>query len=194
MQRAKTYNRDTAIDAAMGLFWKKGYHATSLKDLEAVLDMKPGSIYAAFQSKEALFGLCLDRYFDLSRQTFLDATQTAPSPLTALANFLGQQVEPTENCDACMLVKTLLNATPDDRDICIKVEQYLSDMETEMTAAFTRAQQMGELAPTVDPRRLARRYQSDLTALKIEAHRKLGQDDLRRSARERAAEIEALRH
>ena len=33
MARAASYDRDTAIEAAMTLFWRKGYHATSLKDL-----------------------------------------------------------------------------------------------------------------------------------------------------------------
>ncbi|MDX1730552.1 MAG: helix-turn-helix domain-containing protein, partial [Aurantimonas coralicida] len=47
---ARPYDRDAALDAALRLFWAKGYHATSLKDLEAALTMKPGSIYAAFQS------------------------------------------------------------------------------------------------------------------------------------------------
>ena len=50
MTRAAPYDRETALDAAMTLFWDKGFHATSLKDLEAALVMKPGSIYAAFSS------------------------------------------------------------------------------------------------------------------------------------------------
>ena len=62
MARTASYDRDQALDAAMTLFWLKGYHATSLKDLEGALKMKPGSIYAAFQSKEALFRATLERY------------------------------------------------------------------------------------------------------------------------------------
>ena len=50
MARAAPYDRDATLDAAMSLFWERGYHATSLKDLEAALSMKPGSIYAAFKS------------------------------------------------------------------------------------------------------------------------------------------------
>ena len=70
MTRAQPYNRDAAIDAAMTLFWQKGYHATSLKDLEGALSMKPGSIYAAFSSKENLFNLSLERYFTSNRDEF----------------------------------------------------------------------------------------------------------------------------
>ncbi|MDO7728229.1 MAG: TetR/AcrR family transcriptional regulator, partial [Loktanella sp.] len=88
MTRAQPYNRDAAIDAAMTLFWQKGYHATSLKDLEGALSMKPGSIYAAFSSKENLFNLSLERYFTSNRDEFRKFMAAADTPLTGLANFL----------------------------------------------------------------------------------------------------------
>ncbi len=56
------YDRDLLIDRARDLFWQRGWASTSLKDLEATLQMKPGSFYAAFGSKDALFGLALDKY------------------------------------------------------------------------------------------------------------------------------------
>ena len=55
MARKAGYDREKVLDKALELFWAKGYHGTSLKDLEVALDMRPGSIYAAFGSKEALF-------------------------------------------------------------------------------------------------------------------------------------------
>ena len=55
MARRAGYDRDEVLARAQALFWRKGYHTTSLKDLEAALNMRPGSIYAAFGSKEALF-------------------------------------------------------------------------------------------------------------------------------------------
>ncbi|MGV8985829.1 MAG: TetR/AcrR family transcriptional regulator [Cypionkella sp.] len=61
MTRAAPYDRDTALNAAVSLFWNKGFHATSLKDLETTLHMNPGSIYAAFSSKENLYLLALER-------------------------------------------------------------------------------------------------------------------------------------
>ena len=67
MGRTATYDRDAVLKAAMELFWARGYHTTSLKDLERALDMRPGSIYAAFGSKEALFRAALDRYATAGR-------------------------------------------------------------------------------------------------------------------------------
>ncbi|WP_390910844.1 TetR family transcriptional regulator [Pseudosulfitobacter sp. SM2401] len=135
MSRAHPYNRETAIDAALTIFWKKGYHATSLKDLEGALNMKPGSIYAAFSSKETLFGLALERYFDTSRSDFLASVHAAPSPLVGLTRFvqkLGRTADDDTQSRACMLVKTVLNATQLDQAMSAQAERYLSSMEDEM--------------------------------------------------------------
>tara|TARA_R110002094_G_scaffold164122_1_gene148391 strand:- start:491 stop:1087 length:597 start_codon:yes stop_codon:yes gene_type:complete len=196
MTRARPYNRDAAIDAAMTLFWQKGYHATSLRDLEGALNMKPGSIYAAFASKENLFLLSLERYFTRNRDEFRKAMDVAQTPLTGLADFLrgigaANQTDPTRR--ACMLVKSLLNSTPEDTAITTRISEYLSGMENEMAAVFEKAKQSGELAMDADAACLARRFQSEVTALKIEAQRQVAPAILAASANERALHIENLR-
>ncbi|MDX6752024.1 helix-turn-helix domain-containing protein [Geminicoccaceae bacterium 1502E] len=196
MKRARPYDREAALDAALMLFWKKGYQATSLKDLEAGLAMKPGSIYAAFSSKEALFALALERYFEKNRDALRTRFLQAPSPLAALADHLrsiARSEADDPHCRACMLVKTLLAATPEDAAIAARAQRYLDAMKTEIAAAFERARRQGELQASADPDRLARRYQSNLTALRIEAHRGLADKELTALAEEMAQEVERLR-
>ena len=60
MPRKPNYDRNDLINRARDLFWKRGWAGTSLKDLEGELQMKPGSFYAAFGSKDALFELALE--------------------------------------------------------------------------------------------------------------------------------------
>lgn len=196
MTRAAAYNRDAAINAAMTLFWQKGYHATSLKDLEGALAMKPGSIYAAFTSKENLFHLSLERYFSRNRDDFRKFMAAADTPLTGLANFLRNIAAPNHDDPtrrACMLVKSLLNTTSEDGAITRQISNYLSMMEGEMAAVFSQAQNIGELPASADPATLARRFQSDVTALKIEAQRQVDPAILEASAEQRARQIEAMR-
>lgn len=50
--------------------------------------MKPGSIYAAFQSKENLFLLALDRYIDDSLAALRHAADKETSPLAVLDRML----------------------------------------------------------------------------------------------------------
>lgn len=50
------------MNAAMLLFWRKGFSATSLADLTAAMGISPPSLYAAFGSKEALYEEALHHY------------------------------------------------------------------------------------------------------------------------------------
>lgn len=195
MPRAQPYDRDAALDAALTLFWRKGYYATSLKDIEAALAMKPGSIYAAFTNKETLFSLALERYFEAQRAELVATVQAAATPLRGLAaylrNFARRPLEDPQR-SSCMLVKTLLGATAEDARLAELAGRYIDGMIAEMAAAFELARQRGELDEAAPVDLLARRYQADLTALGLEAARKVGRAALIESAEELAQRIEAM--
>ncbi|MFW8594435.1 TetR/AcrR family transcriptional regulator [Cribrihabitans neustonicus] len=197
MPRAAPYDRDTALEAAMLLFWRKGFHATSLKDLEAALRLKPGSIYAAFQSKENLCLLALERYFETARSQFRARVAASPSPLQGLADNLREFAKlPAEDCNhqPCMLVRTALDTRTTVPAIAARAQSCLDGMLREITAAFAVAQAEGELPADADPARLARRYQANLTALRLELHEGTDPRALRDLAEDMACETEALRH
>lgn len=192
MKRAAPYNREAALDAAMKLFWAKGYHATSLKDLEGALNMKPGSIYAAFKSKDGLFRAALEKYFLSMRETFLSAVNQAETPIQGLTGFMRHlsQTDPDDvNCAACMLIKTLLGVTADDGDVAEETRVYLDKMLSEFTAVFEQARTDGALRADVDCARLARRYQANIVALQVEIHRRTSKAALARLADDMASEL-----
>lgn len=54
--------RERLIDAAMALFWEKGYANTSMSDLLTAAKANSGSFYHFFSSKEELLLAVLDRY------------------------------------------------------------------------------------------------------------------------------------
>ncbi len=196
MKRARPYDREAALDAALNLFWTRGYHATSLKDLEAALDMKPGSIYAAFSSKEALYLAALERYFRQNRDSLRTIGEEAGSPLKALADLMRNVARCSNddpNCRPCMLIKTLVDVTTDDDEIARYSRQYLDEMRGEFVSLFELAKSKGELPPDADPVRLARRYQSELSALKIEAHCAIDREGLFALAEDLAQQVEQLR-
>ena len=62
MARNARYDRQIALDKAMNLFWERGYAGASMKQIEQALDMRPGSIYATFGSKDGLFSEALAAY------------------------------------------------------------------------------------------------------------------------------------
>ena len=191
MARAANYDRDRALDAAMTLFWHKGYHATSLKDLELTLHMKPGSIYAAFDSKQNLYLLAIERYFEASRKGFRAQMKKAATPLTGLAaqfqNYANlAQEDPSRQ--ACMLMKTVVDTTSTDPKIAAASAQYLDEMRVEFAESFEAARIAGELPLYADPMRLGRRYQANISALRFEMLRGTPRDDISELAADMALE------
>jgi AcrR family transcriptional regulator len=62
MGRTKLYQRDTLLDAAMGVFWQRGYADTSLQQLERATGVNKSGLYAEFNSKEDLYLTSLRHY------------------------------------------------------------------------------------------------------------------------------------
>lgn len=60
--RPREFDADAALDAAVAVFWEKGYEEATLDDLTAAMGINRPSLYAAFGNKEELFRKALDRY------------------------------------------------------------------------------------------------------------------------------------
>jgi AcrR family transcriptional regulator len=60
--RPREFDRNAALQAAMLLFWRKGFAMTSMNDLCQVMGVRSPSLYAAFGSKEALYLEAIDHY------------------------------------------------------------------------------------------------------------------------------------
>ncbi|EPX76142.1 TetR/AcrR family transcriptional regulator [Salipiger mucosus] len=191
MARTASYDRDAALDAAMVLFWTKGYHATSLKDLEATLSMKPGSIYAAFQSKEALFRATLDRYAKRMTSELEALISSSASPLSAMQAHL-RGLADLAPCDrpstACMLVKSLLEV-PQESELRAFITGHLDRVEQVIGAALVEARDKGELPKDCDTGRLARRVQTYIFGLKVQAQRETDPERMRDLCSDLAEEI-----
>ena len=68
------FDRVQALEAAMLVFWKKGFGAASLTDLTEAMGINKPSMYATFGNKEKLFVLATEHYVqsvDLQHRQFL---------------------------------------------------------------------------------------------------------------------------
>ncbi|MEL6572170.1 MAG: TetR/AcrR family transcriptional regulator [Pseudomonadota bacterium] len=172
MPRRPSFDRDELIDRARDLFWRQGWAGTSLKDLEATLQLKPGSFYAAFGSKDALFALTLEKYANDGRER-LNALAAKVGPLKALQDYPMMLISGTNApTKACMLAKTVLELQAKNHALAKTANALLSRAEAQFASLFTAAQQAKEIDGSHDPQALARRYQSDLIGLRVSAERK----------------------
>lgn len=86
MGRPRTFDRDAAITQALHLFWQHGYDATSLSLLKANIGggITAPSFYAAFGSKQALFGEVMEHYLTTHGRVTESLFDTTLAPREAI--------------------------------------------------------------------------------------------------------------
>jgi TetR/AcrR family transcriptional repressor of nem operon len=60
--RPREFDEQEVVARATDLFWRNGYHATSVRDLGDELGLSASSLYRTFGDKHTLFLRALDRY------------------------------------------------------------------------------------------------------------------------------------
>src|SRR5260370_1320469 len=68
--RPAAFDRAITLQAAMKLFWERGYEGTSFDDLIAAMGVSASSFYNSFGSKEALYCEATRSYLEWSGQWF----------------------------------------------------------------------------------------------------------------------------
>ncbi len=63
--RQREFCKTQALDAAMKVFWKKGYVGASLSHLTEAMGINKPSLYAAYGDKEQLFIEAINYYLDI---------------------------------------------------------------------------------------------------------------------------------
>ena len=85
--RPREFCAETALRAALEVFWRKGYEGTSLTDLTEAMGIRRPSLYAAFGNKEQLFQQALDLYAE-EQEALLARALGAPTARGVAAAFL----------------------------------------------------------------------------------------------------------
>lgn len=196
MARPSSFDREDALSNARNLFWRKGFHATSLKDIEAALSLKPGSIYAAFGSKKELFSEALSFYSRGVEEEFHSFMARFDSPLSGLIGYVRSITRTSETkvpSNACMVFKTALELANEDSDLKELATQKLAGMAKLFAKAFEDARKAGEIEDNVDPHRAALKLQASIAGLRGMIESGLAQGDVQNLIDDIIADMERLR-
>jgi TetR/AcrR family transcriptional repressor of nem operon len=159
--RTKEFDPDAALQAALQLFWRRGYEATSMSDLVEHLGIGRASIYATFGNKHELYLKALDRYGESKDPQLLeDLSQpgAALPAVRAVVRRFAAEATSVRRTSGCFVTNTAAELAGRDRDACRRVETSWSYLETVLHSALVRAQAQGELPAARDPRALARLF------------------------------------
>jgi TetR/AcrR family transcriptional repressor of nem operon len=159
MARPREFDTDQALQAALELFWQRGYEATSISDLVEHLGIGRASIYAAFGNKHELYLKALDRYLKI-RDPDPIALLSQPGPALPAISALFERYTEETICDqkrrGCMVVNAAVERLPGDLQVARRIESSWDSLEVALTSALTRAAAQGELSAEREPRAVAR--------------------------------------
>jgi TetR/AcrR family transcriptional repressor of nem operon len=159
MARSKEFDPQTALRAALELFWRRGYEATSMADLVEALGIGRASVYATFGSKHELYLLALRRYGELCDPRLLEElSQPGPAlpAVRAVVTRFAEEAAGDELRRGCFITNTAVELAPHDRAAARRVEASWDHLETGLASALLRARAQGELPAGRDPQALAR--------------------------------------
>ncbi|MCI2283589.1 TetR/AcrR family transcriptional regulator [Colwellia sp. MSW7] len=157
------------IDKATNLYWKKGFHATSMRNLQTEIDMRPGSIYAAFGSKDGLFKEALRNYTDITLTLLEKLKVKYKSPTEVLKAFIKIQVVDTAKDSPngmCMLAKTIGELTEDNQTLIDTTKTYMNEIASEFIKLIEQGQAMGEINKDKNSKDLAIHVQIQIAGLR----------------------------
>ncbi|MFD5764908.1 TetR/AcrR family transcriptional regulator [Streptomyces sp. NPDC127049] len=160
MARTKEFDPDAALQAALDLFWARGYEATSMADLVEHLGIGRASIYATFGNKHELYMKALDRYLE-TRDPGLVEELSAPGPAlpavrAVVRRFAAEATAEGVRLTGCFVTNSAAELAPRDPVVARRVELSWEQVETLLHSALTRARAQGELPEGRDPRALSR--------------------------------------
>ncbi|AWL10679.1 HTH-type transcriptional repressor ComR [Saliniradius amylolyticus] len=168
------YDRQAAIDKAMELFWQRGYQATTMRDLQQALDMRPGSIYSGFGSKEGLFREVLNCYTQNSLDLLNKHLTQTSDAMAGLERFFYASLEPgdcpsTEPCRICLLTKVVTEIGDSHQELAECARLSLEYIEHAFERALRASQQQGKLEESANCRELACWLQMQMIGLRVYA-------------------------
>lgn len=157
MARPPSFNRDLAVDAALKLFWRKGYAATSLPELLEVMGVARSSFYSTFSSKRELFIECLELFGNRTLE-FLVNPEVSSGNLATIRAFFTKTVSevPAHRVSrGCLMANTVLELADVDPELEAMAQTKLDDIQHEFQQLLTNAQRAGELNRDHHPSQLA---------------------------------------
>lgn len=171
MGRPREFSEAAALDAAMRVFWEKGYEGASLDDLTRAMGINRSSLYASFGDKEELFNSVIARYAEGPMAFFHEALEQ-PTARAVVENllrsgvaFLGDPTHPR----GCLTLQGGLACGSGSEGVKRAMIDWRRQGLKRLEQRLRRAQKEGDLGRDVDAKDLARYVYVVMNGLSVQA-------------------------
>jgi TetR/AcrR family transcriptional repressor of nem operon len=156
--RPQEFDAAEALHRALGVFWKKGYEASSLADLLAATGLSKSSLYATFGGKRELFLAAYDAYREERKLEMGEILEGGPArqDIEAFFRKIIADAPAPEFSHGCMSTNQAVELAPHDPEIRGRVEADFQLIEDALARTIERGQADGSVKSTRSARKLAR--------------------------------------
>ncbi|RWR03647.1 TetR family transcriptional regulator [[Pantoea] beijingensis] len=171
--RPKLFDRETALDKALELFWAHGYEATSLSDLVEATGAKAPTLYAEFENKEGLFRAAMNRYIEKFAE--LRKAELA-CPERTVVQGIENYFRTTAACftdgkkpAGCFFICTSTALSSSSGEVAEMLRARHNLQETTLYEFLLHRQQQNELLPEADVKAISRYLSCVLQGMSVRA-------------------------
>ena len=153
------YEMDEVLTKIMRQFWRHGYSATSIRDLEEATGLFRGSLYHAFGDKREMFLRALRHYDQLYREVPIKELEKHSSPREAVLSVFESAASVAlegGSREGCLEVGAALELGAHDEEVASLVADAFAGMAKFFCASIERGQACGEISTEVDPEQTAK--------------------------------------
>lgn len=148
MGRKLTFCKKEALEDSMHLFWRKGYEATTMRELAAALGVPVASVYHSFGDKKSIFMATLDGYFERYVKPNFEALLARDNARLALLDMfhaLAGQCDDDAMPVRCYLVQTANDLTNTDPELAASIREKLDYIRLQIKALVEKARRNKQL-------------------------------------------------
>lgn len=171
MARLREFDEEKALDAALQLFWEKGFEATSLSDLTSAMGIQRPSIYSAFGDKKALFEAALRKYTRFHaadvRARFQNHSLVREGFRAFFENLVETEYSQRTTSRGCFCINTMVELSPHDEKFEILTREHQMYLSVIFEEAIERGLQSGELDDSINAKSLAQTLTVSLIGLTV---------------------------
>lgn len=170
--RPRAYEAGTALDAALKVFWTRGYSGTSVEDLTAAMKMSKPSVYAAFGNKQAVYEAAVNHYVATIGSCYLRPLETEPVLRDGLLGFYSAVLDVVTGKHGplgCVVACTLPAEAGHSKEAQQLLAAMFAMLDGAIVARLRRARAEGEIAADADATLLGQVVTSGMFALSIRA-------------------------
>ena len=184
MGRPREFNEQAALDAAMRVFWEKGYEGTSLEDLTAAMGINRSSLYSSFWDKEELFRRVMVRYGEGPLNYMHDALEfpSARGVIEALLLGTVEFLSDPKHPSGCLSLQGGLACGTGVESVRRAMIDWRTGALRALEKRLQRAKHEGDIPRDVDAKDLARYVLVLLNGLGVQAANGATRAEMKRAA------------